>query len=79
MDSCHLVTLPFQTSFKLNKSMAPITIEDVITMKDIPFKTIVGFIMHAMVCTRLDFAYSYDLSKAINPCSKLHVVIVTKT
>jgi hypothetical protein len=59
--------------------MAPITIEDVITMKDIPFKTIGGIIMHVMVCTRPDFAYLYDLSKVINPCSKLHAVIATKT
>ncbi len=59
--------------------MAPITIEDVITMKDIPFKTIVEIIMHAMVCTSPDFAYLYDLSKVINPCSKLYVVISTKT
>jgi hypothetical protein len=79
MDSCHLVTPQFQASFKLNKSMAPITIEDVIAMKDIPFKTIVGIIMHVMVCTRLDFAYLYDLSKVTRPCSKLHVVIMTKT
>jgi hypothetical protein len=59
--------------------MAQITIEDVITMKDIPFKTIVRIIMHAMACTRLDFAYLYDLSIVINPCSKLQVVIATKT
>jgi len=52
MDSCHLVIPPFQASFKFNKSMAPITIENVIAMKEIPFKTIVGIIMHVMVCTR---------------------------
>jgi hypothetical protein len=38
MDWCHLVTPPFQASFKFNKRVAPITIENVITMKEIPFK-----------------------------------------
>ncbi len=78
MDSCHLVTLPFKASFKLNKSMVPITMEDAIAMKDIPFKTIVRTLMHVMVCTRLDFAYLCDMSKVSRPCSKLHVVITTK-
>ncbi len=54
MDSCHLVTTPFFVVFKLNKTMAPIIVEDVIAMKDIPYKNVVGSLMHAMICTCLD-------------------------
>jgi hypothetical protein len=57
MDSCYLVTTIFQASFKLNKSMTPIIAEDEIVMKDVPYKNIVGNLMHVMVCTRLDLAY----------------------
>lgn len=79
MDSCHLVTLPCKANFKLNKSMAPIIVEDVIAMKNIQFKIVVGTLMHVMVCIRLDFAYLCDLSKVSRPCNNLHVVIMTKT
>jgi hypothetical protein len=34
--------------------MAPIIVEDVISMKDIPYKNVVGSLMHAMVCSCLD-------------------------
>jgi hypothetical protein len=58
MDSCYLVTTIFQANFKLNKSMTPIIAEDAIVIKDDPYKSIVGILMHVMVCTRLDLAYS---------------------
>ncbi len=54
MDSCHLVTTPFFIVFKLKKTMALIIVEDVIAMKDIPYKNVVGILMHAIVCTCLD-------------------------
>jgi hypothetical protein len=38
--------------------MTPIIAEDVIVMKDVPFKNVVGNLMHFMVCTRPDLAYS---------------------
>jgi hypothetical protein len=34
--------------------VAPIIVEDVIAMKDIPYKNVVGSLMHAMVCTCFD-------------------------
>jgi hypothetical protein len=58
MDSCYLVTTIFQASFKLNKSMKPIIAKDVIVMKDVLSKSVVGNLMHVMVCTRPDLAYS---------------------
>jgi hypothetical protein len=54
MDSCHLVITPFPLGFKLNKSMAPITTEDVIAIHDVFYKSVLGNLMHAMVCIRLD-------------------------
>jgi hypothetical protein len=54
MDSCHLVTTPFLVVLKLNKSMAPIIVEDIIATKDIPYKNVVGSLMLVMVCTFLD-------------------------
>jgi hypothetical protein len=41
-------------SFKLNKSMAPITAKDVIAIHDVFYKSVLGNLMHAMVCIRLD-------------------------
>jgi hypothetical protein len=42
-----------QTDLKLNKCMAPIIANDVITMKDVPYK-IVGSFMIVTVCTMVD-------------------------
>jgi hypothetical protein len=44
----------FQASLK---NMAPIILEDVIATKDIPYKNVVGNLMHVMVCTRPNLAY----------------------
>jgi hypothetical protein len=38
--------------------MTPIIAEDAIVIKDDPYKSIVGNLMHVMVCTRSDLAYS---------------------
>jgi hypothetical protein len=54
MDFHHLVTTPFLVVLKLSKSMAPIIVENVIAIKDIPYKNVVGSLMHVMVCTCLD-------------------------
>jgi hypothetical protein len=45
-----------QTNFKLNKSMAPILANDVITMKDVPYK-IVGSLMNVTICTMVDLEH----------------------
>jgi hypothetical protein len=37
--------------------MSPIIAENVIAMKDIPYKSVVGSLMHVMVCTRPILAY----------------------
>jgi hypothetical protein len=54
MDSCHLVITPFPIGFKLKKIMAPITTEDGIVIHDVFYKSVIGNLMHAMVCIRLD-------------------------
>lgn len=54
MDPCHLVITPFPIVLRLNKSMAPITTEDVIAKQDVFYKSVLGNLMHAMVCIRLD-------------------------
>jgi hypothetical protein len=67
MDSCHRVTTPFLIVLKHNKSMAPIIVEDVIAMKDIPYKNVVGSLMHVMVCTCLDFVdFVFHISQFMN-------------
>jgi hypothetical protein len=42
-----------QTNLKLNKSMAPIIANDVITLKDVHYK-IVGSLMNVTVCRMVD-------------------------
>jgi hypothetical protein len=37
--------------------MSPTIAENVIAMKDIPYKSVVGSLMHVMVRTRPDLAY----------------------
>ena len=55
------VSTPLATHFKLSKQQEPSDDADIESMKNVPYSSVVGSIMYAMVCTRPDIAYSVGL------------------
>ena len=50
--------LPIGHEISLSKKDCPITPEERARMSRVPYASVVGSIMYAMTCTRLDVAYS---------------------
>jgi hypothetical protein len=57
MQNAKLVSTPLPSHFKLTKEMCPKTQEEEDKMSKIPYASIVGSLMYAMVCTRPDIAH----------------------
>ena len=55
------VSTPLATHFKLSKQQEPSSDADIEYMKKVPYSSVVGSIMYAMVYTRPDIAYSVSL------------------
>ncbi|GJX43259.1 retrotransposon protein, putative, ty1-copia subclass [Tanacetum coccineum] len=53
-------TIPLQPNVDLSKTQGPSTPEEVMRMKGIPYALVVGSIMYAVRCTRLDVAWETD-------------------
>ena len=53
-DNSKPVSLPFAPHFKLSVSLSPSMEEDRDYMAQVPYASLVGSLMYAMVCTRLD-------------------------
>ena len=67
------VSTPLATHFKLSKQQEPSGDADIEYMKNVPYSSVVGSIMYAMVCTRPDIAYSVGLvSRFIGNPGKTH-------
>ena len=52
------VSTPLASHFKLSKEMCPKTQEEIDYMSKIPYSSMVGSLMYAMVCTRPDIAHA---------------------
>jgi len=52
------VSTPFASHFKLSKEMCPKTQENMDYMSKVPYASVVGSLMCAMVCTRPDIAHA---------------------
>ena len=61
MKDCKSVTGPLAQHFKLTTSQCLKTDEDMAHMSSVPYANGVGSLMYAMICTRLDLAYSVSL------------------
>ena len=55
------VSTSLATHFKLSKQQKPSDDTDIEYMKKVPYSSVVGSIMYAIVCTRPDIAYSVGL------------------
>ena len=63
-DDAKTVSVPLAPHFMLSAKMSPKTVEDREYMKNVPYVSVVGSLMYAMVCTRP------DLSQAVSMVSR---------
>jgi hypothetical protein len=67
------VSTPLDNHFKLTKEMCPKTQEDIEYMSRVPYSSIVGSLMYAMVCTRPDISHAMGVVRRyINNSGKQH-------
>ena len=57
MNDCKHVSTPLAAHFKLSSYLCPDSMEDVEYMSHVPYANVIGSLMYAMICTRLDLAY----------------------
>ena len=58
MDNAKSISKPLPGHLKLTKEMCPTTKEEEDKMSKVPHASVVGSLMYAMVCTRLDIAHA---------------------
>ena len=58
MDNAKSISTPLPDHLKLTKEMCPKTQEEEDKMSKVPYALVVGSLMYAMVCTRLDIAHA---------------------
>ena len=58
MKNAKPVSIPLASHMKLSKKMCPTTKEEKENMAKIPYSSVVGSLMYAMVCTRPDIAHA---------------------
>jgi hypothetical protein len=62
--------LPFRHGVPLTKEQCPKTPQEEEQMKDVPYASVVGSLMYAMLCTRpdicLQLAWSADISQTLD-------------
>ena len=57
MQNAKPVTTPLDNHSKISKEMCPKTQEEIDYMSKIPYSSVVGILMYAMVCARPDIAH----------------------
>ncbi|CAH9088439.1 unnamed protein product [Cuscuta epithymum] len=67
------VSTPLASHFNLSKRACPTTEKEKASMSNIPYSSVVGSLMYAMVCTRPDIAHSVGLvSRYLSNPGKVH-------
>ncbi|RVW49359.1 Retrovirus-related Pol polyprotein from transposon TNT 1-94 [Vitis vinifera] len=64
MDHSKPVSTPLAQHFKFDHSTLPSTDEEVEYMKSVPYSSVVGSLMYAMVCTRPDLAFAVSVGSS---------------
>ena len=73
MQNAKPVSTPLTNHFKLSKEMCPKTQEDIEYMSKVPYSLVVGSLVYAMVCKRLDIAHAVGIvSRHMNNSGKEH-------
>ena len=57
MDNCKAVSTPLAAHFRLSAECCPQSDEDIDRMFNVPYSSVVGSLMYAMVCTRPDLSH----------------------
>ncbi|KAI5407796.1 hypothetical protein KIW84_053870 [Lathyrus oleraceus] len=57
MDKAKAESILLASHFKLSHKLCPFTDEEKLSMKNIPYSSVVGSLMYVMVCTRPDIAH----------------------
>jgi hypothetical protein len=55
------VTTPIAPHFKLSSTQCPVIDEDIEYMSRVPYSSVVGFFMYAMICSCPDLSYAMSL------------------
>ena len=58
MKNAKPVSIPFAGHMKLSKKMCPTAREKKENMAKVPYSSVIGSLMYAMVCTRPDIAHA---------------------
>jgi len=58
MHKAKLVSIPLAVQFKLSKKQSPTSEGDKEEMKKVPYSSVVGSLIYAMICTRPNIAYA---------------------
>jgi hypothetical protein len=61
MKNAKAISTPLASHFKLTKEMCPKTQEEIEYMSKLPYSSVVGSLMYAMVCTRPDIAHEVEV------------------
>jgi hypothetical protein len=73
MQECKLVKVPIHVGVNLSEDQCPKTREEEEDMSHVPYASVVGSLMYAMVCTRLDIAHEVGiLSRYMSKPRKEH-------
>ena len=57
MEDCKFLATPLDANSKLLKDMSPLTDEDINAMMGVPYQSVVGSLVYAMIGTRADIAF----------------------
>lgn len=65
-------SIPLGGHLDLTKAKEPLTKEEEVKMRSIPYDAAVGLVMYAMICTRLDLAFAMSVLSRFksDPCEK---------
>jgi hypothetical protein len=79
MQDCKLVKVPIPVGARLTVEQCPRTQEEMEDMAHVPYASVVGSIMYAMVCTQLDISHAVGvLSRNMSTPGKEHLTVVKR-
>ena len=61
IENAKLVSIHLANHFRLSTSQCPRIVEETKDMSKVPYASVVGCLMYAMVCTRLDLAHAVNV------------------
>jgi len=77
MGNCKVVSTPFASHFKLSAESFPRSEEDIEKISHVPYSSVVGSLMYAVVCTRPDLSHAVSVvSRYMHNPSRAHWKIV---